>query len=134
MGSRRGQDICKQYSAFEPPAGLHVNGQLTMGENIADLGGAHIGARCLSCLLAGKTWPVVDGLTRDQRVFLGWAQAWRGKLSELALRNQVTTDSHSPRPYRINGVVRNIDEWYAAFGVKPGDKLYLMPENRVRIW
>jgi putative endopeptidase len=84
--------------------------------------------------LQGKSAPIIDGLTGDQRVFLGWAQAWRGKLSEPALRDQVTTDKHARRQYRVNGVVRNINEWYEAFGVIPNDKLYLSPGNRVRIW
>jgi putative endopeptidase len=127
-------ELGKQYSAFEPLVGLHVNGQLTMGENIADLGGLTLALDAYHASLQGEPAPVIDGLTGDQRVFLGWSQAWRGKLSELALRNQVATDPHSPRQYRVNGVVRNVDEWYAAFGVKPGDKLYIMPENRVRIW
>jgi putative endopeptidase len=130
----RAAELGKQYSAFEPLPGLHVNGKLTMGENIADLGGVTVALDAYRASLQGKPAPVIDGLTGDQRVFLGWAQAWRGKLSDSALRNQITTDPHSPRPYRVNGVVRNIDEWYAAFGVTPADKLYVAPENRVRIW
>jgi putative endopeptidase len=130
----RAAELGKQYSAFEPLAGFHVNGQLTMGENIADLGGLTLALDAYHASLQGKPAPVIDGLTGDQRVFFGWAQAWRGKLSESALRNQVTTDPHAPRQYRVNGVVRNINEWYEAFGVKPGEKLYLMPENRVHIW
>ena len=77
---------------------------------------------------------MIDGLTGDQRVFLGWAQAWRGKVRDDAVRRQVVSDPHSPRQYRVNGVVRNIDAWYDAFGVKPGDKLYVPPADRVRIW
>jgi putative endopeptidase len=130
----RAAELGKQYSAFEPLPGLYVKGQQTMGENIADLGGVTLALDAYHASLQGKPAPVIDGLTGDQRFFLGWAQAWRGKLSDEALRDQVTTDNHSPRRYRVNGVVRNIDGWYAAFGVKPGDKLYVAPENRVRIW
>ena len=77
---------------------------------------------------------MIDGLTGDQRVFLGWAQAWRGKVRDDAVRRQVVSDPHSPRQFRVNGPVRNIDAWYAAFGVKPEQKLYVAPEKRVRIW
>jgi len=123
-----------QYSAYEPLPGAHVNGALTMGENIADLGGLTLGLDAYHASLKGKPAPVIDGLTGDQRVFLGWAQAWRGKLRDDAVRRQVVSDPHSPRQYRVNGPVRNIDAWYAAFGVKPGDKLYIAPDQRVRIW
>jgi putative endopeptidase len=111
-----------------------VNGDLTMGENIADLGGLTLGLDAYHASLKGKPAPVIDGLTGDQRVFLGWAQAWRGKVRDDAVRRQVVSDPHSPRQYRVNGPVRNIDAWYAAFGVKPGDALYVDPEKRVRIW
>jgi len=123
-----------QYSGFEPLAGVHVNGDLTMGENIADLGGVTLALDAYHASLGGKPAPVLGGLTGDQRVFLAWAQAWRGKLRDDAARRQVVSDPHSPRQFRVNGVVRNIDAWYTAFGVKPGDKLYIAPEKRVRIW
>jgi putative endopeptidase len=123
-----------QYSSYEPLPGAHVNGDLTMGENIADLGGLTLGLEAYHESLHGKSAPVIDGLTGDQRVFLGWAQAWRGKVRDDAVRRQVVSDPHSPRQYRVNGVVRNIDAWYDAFGVKPGDKLYVPPAQRVRIW
>jgi len=126
-----------QYSSFQPlPAepNVHVNGALTMGENIADLGGLTLALDAYHASLHGAPAPVVDGLTGDQRVFLGWAQAWRGKLRDDAIRKQVVSDPHSPRQFRVNGVVRNIDAWYAAFDVKPGDKLYVAPKDRVRIW
>jgi len=123
-----------QYSAYEPLPGAHVNGALTMGENIADLGGLTLGLDAYHASLHGKAAPVIDGLTGDQRVFLGWAQAWRGKVRDDAVRRQVVSDPHSPRQYRVNGPVRNIDAWYAAFGVTPGDKLYIAPDQRVRIW
>jgi len=123
-----------QYSAYEPLPGAHVNGDLTMGENIADLGGLTLGLDAYHASLKGKPAPVIDGLTGDQRVFLGWAQAWRGKVRDDAVRRQVVSDPHSPRQYRVNGPVRNIDAWYAAFGVKPGESLYIAPDKRVRIW
>jgi len=126
-----------QYSSFQPlPAepSVHVNGALTMGENIADLGGLTLALDAYHTSLHGAPAPVIDGLTGDQRVFLGWAQAWRGKLRDDAIRKQVVSDPHSPRQFRVNGVVRNIDAWYAAFDVKPGDRLYVAPKDRVHIW
>ena len=124
----------KQYSQFEPIPGVHVNGALTMGENIADLGGLTLALEAYHESLKGKPAPVIDGLTGDQRVFLGWAQAWRGKVTDAYVKRQVVSDPHSPRQFRVNGVVHNIDAWYVAFGVKPGDKLYVAPQDRVRIW
>jgi putative endopeptidase len=123
-----------QYSKFEPLPGAKVNGELTMGENIADLGGLTLALDAYRASRKGKPAPVLDGLTGDQRVFLGWAQAWRGKLRDDAIRKQVVSDPHSPRQYRVNGVVRNIDAWYDAFGVKPNEKLFVDPKDRVRIW
>ncbi len=126
--------LAAQYSGFEPLPGLKLNGALGLGENIGDLGGlqaAHIAYR-LS--LKGKPAPVLDGLTGDQRFFLGWAQVWRVLYREPALRRQVQVGPHSPGEFRVNGVVRNLDAWYQAFDVRPGDKLYLPPEERVRIW
>ena len=124
----------KQYSSYEPLPGVSINGDLTMGENIADLGGLTLALEAYRMSLQGQPAPVVGGMTGEQRVFLGWAQAWRGKTRDEAIRRQVTSDPHSPRVYRVDGVVRNLDEWYQAFDVKPGDKLYLKPEDRVRIW
>jgi putative endopeptidase len=124
----------KQYSRFQPLPGVHVNGDLTMGENIADLGGLTLGLDAYHASLHGRPAPVIDGLTGDQRVFLGWAQAWRGKVTDDYVKKQVVSDPHSPRQFRVNGVVHNIDAWYTAFGVKPGDKLYVAPADRVRIW
>jgi len=105
-----------------------------MGENIADLGGLTLALEAYHASLHDRPAPVVDGWTGDQRVMLGWAQAWRGKSTDDFLRRQIVSDPHSPRMYRVNGVVRNLDAWYTAFDVKPGDKLYLKPEDRVRIW
>ena len=130
----RAKKLGAQYDAFEPLPGVHINGNLTMGENIADLGGLTLALDAYHASLHGKPAPVIDGLSGDQRVFLGWAQAWRGKLTDDAIRRQVTSDPHSPRAFRVNGPVRNIDAWYQAFGVQPGDKLYLAPNDRVRIW
>jgi len=130
----RAKRLAAQYSAFEPLPGVHVNGDLTLGENIADLGGVLLALDAYHASLGGKPAPVLDGLSGDQRVLIGWAQAWRGKLRDDAVRQQVVSDPHAPRQFRVNGVVRNIDAWYDAFGVKPGDKLYVAPADRVRIW
>lgn len=123
-----------QYSTYEPLPGAKVNGQLTMGENIADLGGLTIALDAYRASLNGKPAPVIDGLSGDQRVFLGWAQAWRGKLRDYAIRRQVVSDPHSPRQYRVNGPVRNIDDWYRAFSIESGANLFLDPKDRARIW
>jgi putative endopeptidase len=123
-----------QYNAFEV-AGQHVNGQLTMGENIGDLGGLEMAYAAYHRYLA-QHGParVIDGLTGDQRFFLAFAQAWRSNVREGALRQQVLTDPHSPAEFRVNGIVRNVDAWYRAFNIRPGDRLYLPPEQRVHIW
>jgi len=105
-----------------------------MGENIGDLGGLNIALEAYRISLKGKPAPVLDGVTGDQRVFLAWAQVWRSKSREETLHQQLYTDPHSPAEARVNGVVRNIDAWYDAFGVKPGHKLYVAPADRVRIW
>jgi len=123
-----------QYSAFEPLPGAKVQGGLTMGENIGDMGGLSLGLDAYHASLKGQPAPVIDGLTGDQRVFLGWAQVWREKIRDEALRQQVVTDPHSPAYYRVNGTIRNIPGWYEAWDVKAGDKLYVAPEDRVRIW
>ena len=130
----RAQQLGAQYSAFEPLPGLHINGELTMGENIADLGGLTLALDAYHESLHGKPAPVLDGFSGDQRVFLGWAQAWRGKVRDDAVRRQVVSDPHSPRQFRVNGPVRNLDAWYELFGVKPTEKLYIAPDARVRIW
>jgi putative endopeptidase len=107
---------------------------LTMGENIADLGGVLLALDAYRASLNGKPAPVLDGYTGEQRVFLGWAQVWRAKARPDALKQQVASDPHSPARFRVDGPVRNIDAWYDAWGVKPGDKLYLKPEDRAHIW
>ena len=115
--------------------GTHINGKLTLGENIGDLGGIEAAYAAYQRYQAkhGKA-PVIDGLTGDQRFFLSYAQAWQAKIREDAQRQRLLTDPHSPAKFRVNGVVRNVDAWYAAFDVKPGDKLYLPPDQRVHIW
>jgi putative endopeptidase len=123
-----------QYAAIEVLPGMRINGDLTMGENIADLGGLLLALDAYHLSLGGKPAPVIDGLTGDQRVFLGWAQVWRGKYREDATRRQLVSDPHSPPKYRVNVPLQNIDAWYAAFDVKPGDAMYVKPEDRVRIW
>lgn len=123
-----------QYATYCPLEGQCVNGQLTMGENIGDLGGLSMAYTAYKLSLKGKEAPVIDGLTGDQRFFLAWAQVWKSKARDETVLNRLKTDSHSPPQYRINGPLRNLNEWYQAFGVKPGDKLYLPPEQRVRIW
>ncbi len=126
--------LVAQYDAFEPFENVNVNGQLTLGENIGDLGGLSMAYHAYKMSLGGKEAPVIDGLTGDQRFFLAWAQVWRAKYREEALVTRIKSDPHSPPQYRINGVVRNMDPWYAAFDVKEGDALYLPPEKRVSIW
>jgi putative endopeptidase len=123
-----------QYDAYEPFPGAHVNGKLTMGENIADLGGLLIALDAYHASLGGHPATVIDGLTGDQRFLLAYAQSWREKAREDAVRQQVVADPHSPERYRVNGVVRNVDPWYASFLVAPADALYLAPDKRARIW
>jgi putative endopeptidase len=130
----RAKMLGAQYDAFEPLPGVHVNGDLTMGENIADLGGLTLALDAYHASLHGQPAPVLDGLTGDQRVFLGWAQAWRGKVSDDYVKKQVVSDPHSPRQFRVLGPTHNINAWYDAFGVQPGDKMYVAPEKRVHIW
>ena len=130
----RAKVLGAQYSALSPLEGVTVNGDLTMGENIADLGGLLLALDAYKLHLDGQPAPVIDGFTGEQRVFLGWAQAWRSKARDEYLRQQVTVDPHAPEQYRAAVPPRNIDAWYAAFGVKPGDEQYLAPEARARIW
>ena len=135
--SERASRLGAQYDTYSPIEGLNVSGELTMGENIGDLGGLQMAYaayhRHLDQCCDGEA-PVLDGLTGDQRFFLSWAQVWRGKTREDELRQQLVTNPHSPARYRINGVVRNMDAWYAAFDVDEAAALYISPEERVRIW
>src|SRR5215468_1124218 len=130
----RAEELGRQYDAFAPFPGVHVNGDLTLGENIADLGGVLIALDAYHHSLLGRPAAVIGGFTGDQRFFLGFAQSWRKKSTEDAVRQQLVSDPHAPEQFRVNGVVRNVDAWYDAFGVEAGDKLRLAPEARVRIW
>jgi len=131
----RAEALAKQYDAYEPLPGLHVNGHLTLGENLADLAGIRIAHAAYKLSLNGKAAPVLNGYTGDQRFYLAYAQYWRYKTTDAAMRQRVMSNEHSPGEYRVNGVVRNDDGWYAAFpDVKPGDSYYLPPERRIRIW
>jgi putative endopeptidase len=131
---KRTAKLIEQYDQFAPFEDLNVNGEFTQGENIGDLGGLSIALLAYELSLNGEEPPVLDGYTGAQRVFIGWAQGWRGKSRDEALRVQINTDPHSPRQYRVNGVVRNIPEFYEAFDVAETDELYLAPEDRVKIW
>lgn len=123
-----------QYDQFEVLPGYHVQGGLTMGENIGDAAGVAVGLDAYHLSLDGQAAPVLDGLTGDQRFFLGWAQVWQSKYRDEALKQQVATDPHSPAVFRVIGPLRNVDAWYDAFDVQPGAAYYLPPEQRVRIW
>jgi putative endopeptidase len=123
-----------QFSAYEALPGLHVKGENTIGENIGDLGGLNMAYHAYQLSLKGKPAPVIDGLTGDQRFFLSWAQVWRAKYRDGSLRELVMSDVHSPPYFRVNGPLPNIDAWYTAFHVEPGDKMYIKPEDRVSIW
>ena len=123
-----------QYESYDPLPGMKINGRQTMGENIGDLSGMAVAYRAYHLSLKGKEAPVIDGFTGDQRFFMGYAQVWRFKERDEALRNQLLTDSHSPGMFRAFVPATNIDAWYKAFDVKPGDKLYRAPEERVKIW
>jgi putative endopeptidase len=126
--------LAAQYSAYEALPGLHLNGQNTLGENIGDNGGLQVARYAYGLSLNGAAPPVLDGFSADQRFFMSWGQAWRTKMREAFLRTITTSDEHSPAPFRCNGVVRNMDAWYAAFNVQPGDALYLPDAERVEIW
>jgi len=128
-----GQALVAQYSAYEALPGLHLNGEQELGENIADVAGLTASYEAYKASLGGKPAPVIDGLTGDQRFFLAFAQSWRTKMREKALRARIATDVHAPAPWRVL-TVRNLDAWYGPFKVQPGQKLYLTPEQRVHVW
>lgn len=123
-----------QFNAYEPVPGHKINGGLTMGENIADLGGILIALDAYHAALGGKPAPVIDGLTGDQRFFLAYGQSWLDKKRDAAIIQQLASDPHSPDAYRVNGTLPNVDAWYTTFGIKPGNKLYVAPEKRAHIW
>ncbi len=127
--------LAAQFDQYEPIPGVRIKGRLTLGENLADLGGLETAYAAYRRYVArhGEP-PVINGFTGDQRFFLAYAQAWQGKRREGATRQQLLSDPHSPEKYRVDGIVRNFDPWYKAFNVQPGDKLYLAPEDRVHVW
>ena len=132
----RANALIAQFDALSPEEtpDITVNGALTVGENIGDLGGLSIAHKAYLLALKGASAPVIDGLTGDQRFFLAWAQAWRGKVRPEELRRRIATDPHSPYEFRCNAIVRNIDEFYTAFGVSEKNKLWMKESERVRIW
>ncbi len=129
----QGQALVAQYDAYEALPGLHVNGRQTLGENIADVAGLNAALDAYHASLGGKPAPVIGGMTGDQRLFLSFAQTWASKFRDKALRARVQGDVHAPARFRAQ-TVRNLDAWYAAFGVEPGDALYLAPDKRVQVW
>ena len=131
---RRAKMLGAQYDAKSPFPGLHVNGDLTMGENIADLGGVAMAYRAYQLSLNGKPAPVIDGLSGDQRFFIGWAQVWARKYRDDELKKRLLTDPHSPSEYRANNILSNMPQFFAAFGVKEGDGMYRAEKERVLIW
>ncbi|MCZ6716043.1 MAG: M13 family metallopeptidase, partial [Gammaproteobacteria bacterium] len=130
----RAQGLVDQYAGYSPLEGEHLNGELTLGENIGDLAGLTMAYRAYKHSLGGKEAPVIDGFTGDQRFFLGWAQVWARKYRDKELLRRLKIDPHSPSEYRANGTVSNIPEFYAAFDVQDGDGMYLAEEVRVKIW
>ncbi|WP_345852688.1 M13 family metallopeptidase [Shewanella algae] len=131
---KRGAQLSAQYSQFEALPGKFVNGDLTLGENIGDLGGLTVALRSYHLSLNGKEAPVMDGLTGDQRFFVGWSQVWRRNYRDEELGRRLLTDPHSPSHYRAMGTPRNVEGFYKAFDLKPTDKMYLSEEDRVKIW
>ena len=130
----RAAALADQYSEFEPLPNEPINGRLSLGENIGDLTGVTMAYEAYKRSLGGKPAPVIDGMTGDQRFFMAWAQVWAIKWRDEALLAQIKNGPHSPGEFRANGIVRNIDAWYEAFDVQPGDAMYLPPEKRVKIW
>jgi putative endopeptidase len=131
--SMAAEALAAQYESYEPLPGTHINGHLTLGENIGDLAGLTLALDAYHMSLAGQPAPAISGLTGDQRFFMSYAQLYRTLQREGFLRQQLATDSHSPSEWRV-AEVRNIDAWYAAFDVKPGARMYLPPNRRVRVW
>jgi len=131
---KRADEVVKQYNSYTVLDSLHVNGKLTLGENLADLGGLSIAYEAFKNTKQGKSNVKIDGFTPDQRFFLNWAQVWRNNILPQAAAQRIVTDSHSPGMYRSNGPLTNMDAFYKAFDVKPGDKMYKAPELRTKIW
>tara|TARA_R110001592_G_scaffold22635_2_gene89733 strand:- start:51 stop:2123 length:2073 start_codon:yes stop_codon:yes gene_type:complete len=132
--SKRTKALVDQYSGYQVFDDLNINGELTLGENIGDLSGVTIAYKAYKASLNGKEAPIIDGLTGDQRFFMGYAQIWRSKIVEKSMRNRVATDPHSPGEFRALGSLSNMNEFYEAFDVKEGDAMYIAPEKRVTIW
>jgi predicted metalloendopeptidase len=129
-----GDRVAAQYDQYSPIPGLKLNGRLTLGENLGDLNGVAVAYAAYHASLKGQPAPVLDSLTGDQRFFLSYAQGWRGLDRPEVVRTYVMSDPHSPSKFRVNGVLRNIDAWYEAFGITPADPLYLAPAERVHMW
>lgn len=130
----RADKVVEEFNGFNPVDTMHIKGRLTLGENLADLGGINIAYEAYKKTKQGQSNAKIDGFTGDQRFFLSFAQVWRGSMRPEALAQQLTTDPHSPGKYRTDGTVVNIDAWYTAFDIKPGDKMYKAPEDRIKIW
>jgi putative endopeptidase len=131
---QRADALAGQFDGYSVLDSQHVNGKLTLGENIGDLSGMAIALKAYKLSLAGKTSPVIDGFTGEQRFFFGWAQVWRRKYRDEELTKRLLTDPHSPSEFRANGPSSNIDAFYDAFDVKQGDRMYRPPNERVKIW
>ena len=130
----RGKALVEQYNGYAVFDDLKVNGELTLGENIGDLSGVTIAYRAYKKSLNGKTAPVIDGLSGDQRFFIGFTQVWRTKMTEATARNQIATDPHAPGQFRSKGAFVNMPAFYQTFDVKEGDGMYIAPQKRVKIW
>jgi predicted metalloendopeptidase len=130
----RTKALADQFDAYEPLPGIHINGALTLGENVADLAGLVIAYKAYHLALRGRSAPVLDGFTGDQRFYIAYGQSWRHKDRDGRLRSGLLSDPHSPPAYRVNGIVRDDDAWYSAFSIAPADKYYLAPQARVRLW
>jgi len=132
--NERAEKMVRQYDQYVPIDTMHLNGRLTLGENIADLGGLTISYYAYQMALDGKQAAQIDGMSGDQRFFAGWAQVWRRKYRDEELRNRILTDPHSPSKFRVIGIVSNMPEFYSAYDLKNADKLWVEKENRVKIW
>jgi len=130
----RANQVVEQFNGFTVLDTLHVNGKLTLGENLADLGGLNIAYEAFKKTLEGHSTKKIDGFTPDQRFFLSYAQLWRGAQRPEAAAQSILTDPHSPGQYRVNGPITNLDAWYNAFNIQPGDKMYKKPADRIKVW
>jgi len=130
----RADQVVAQYNGFTILDTMHVNGKLTLGENLADLGGLNVAYAAFKKTKEGHSHKKIGGFTPDQRFFLSWAQVWRSSQRPEAAAQRILTDPHSPEQYRANAPLTNIDAWYTAFNVKPGDKMYKKPEDRIHVW